>query len=104
MSNWGNVRSEGGKAGYQGGGNSSTGTFSGPDFNSLYLQKRSPTKNQSKDGRALRTSIKRVSWARCGDAGYQVLAVIRGLDTVVEVSEMATRRVTWKEYLRGVLL
>ncbi|KAI1803132.1 hypothetical protein F4811DRAFT_357012 [Daldinia bambusicola] len=41
MSNWGNVRSEGGKAGYQGGGNSSTSHFSGPDFNNLYLQKRS---------------------------------------------------------------
>ncbi|KAI8957584.1 hypothetical protein F5Y11DRAFT_339093 [Daldinia sp. FL1419] len=41
MSNWGSARSEGGKAGHQGGGNTSTGTFSGPDFNNLYLQKRS---------------------------------------------------------------
>ncbi|OTA65276.1 hypothetical protein K449DRAFT_463400 [Hypoxylon sp. EC38] len=41
MSDWGNKRSEGGKAGYQGGGTTSSSSFSGPDFNNLYLQKRS---------------------------------------------------------------
>ncbi|KAI1403276.1 hypothetical protein F4819DRAFT_484719 [Hypoxylon fuscum] len=41
MSNWGNVKSEGGKAGYQGGQNTSTGVFSGPNFSNLMDQKRS---------------------------------------------------------------
>ncbi|KAI1472092.1 uncharacterized protein F4812DRAFT_456188 [Daldinia caldariorum] len=36
-----NLRSEGGKVDYEGGGNSSSSPFSGPDFNTLYLQKRS---------------------------------------------------------------
>ncbi|KAI0845228.1 hypothetical protein F5Y00DRAFT_265763 [Daldinia vernicosa] len=48
MSNWGNARSVGGKAGYQGGGNTSSGSFSGPDFNNLYLQKRSTDKESIK--------------------------------------------------------
>ncbi|KAI1411680.1 hypothetical protein F5Y13DRAFT_190989 [Hypoxylon sp. FL1857] len=41
MSDWGNKRSEGGKAGYQGGGTTSSGLVSGPDYNNLFLQKRS---------------------------------------------------------------
>ncbi|KAI0376577.1 hypothetical protein F5Y04DRAFT_266108 [Hypomontagnella monticulosa] len=41
MSNWGNVRSEGGKAGHQGAGQSSSSSFSGPNFDNLYMQKRS---------------------------------------------------------------
>ncbi|KAI0182150.1 hypothetical protein GGR52DRAFT_568352 [Hypoxylon sp. FL1284] len=41
MSNWGNLPSEGGKAGRQGGPNHSTSHSSGPDFSNLAHQKRS---------------------------------------------------------------
>ncbi|KAI1343631.1 hypothetical protein F5Y15DRAFT_411492 [Xylariaceae sp. FL0016] len=40
MSNWGTQPSEGGKAGSQGGANTTSSGISGPSFDSMYEQKR----------------------------------------------------------------
>ncbi|KAI2777200.1 hypothetical protein F4815DRAFT_482285 [Daldinia loculata] len=48
MSNSGNAPSEGGKASHQGGRNTNSGSFSGPDFNNLYDQKRPADKEAIK--------------------------------------------------------
>ncbi|RYP11056.1 hypothetical protein DL764_000284 [Monosporascus ibericus] len=58
MSNWGNQDSKGGKAGRQIGANSSAGFWKGPDFDNLYLQKRSTDEESIKRRNSLADQYK----------------------------------------------